>query len=398
MDVMARPRVMMVVRLFHPWVGGTERQAHKLARQLIEMGHDVTVVTGRWFFGTPRQETIEGVPVRRHSTLWEFFGLKGLRKFGGYLYMLTLAWHMYRTRDEYDVVHVHGLNYHTAVAATVGRWLGKPTLVKLANSGMASDIARTRAGRQLAGSRFLLPAALSCDRFVALSPAIAAELMEAGVARDPIVSIPNGVEVGGDVPPRVSVPDCTRVVFVGRLHPQKGADVLLEAARLLVDAGEGEWRIRLVGEGPARSDLEVLAARLKLNSVVEFVGEVGSPVSELDRADIFVLPSRTEGMSNALLEAMARGTAAVATAVAGSASVIEDGRTGLLVPPEDPTALADAMQRLAEDGELRERLANAARQEIENRYAMSEVADRYADLYRELIEERSGSRLERSRR
>lgn len=375
----------MVVRLFQPWVGGTERQAHKLAKELIARGEDVRVVTGRWFFGTPAREVIDTVPVVRHGTLWEFFGIKGLRKFGGYLYMLTLAWHLFRTRGDYDLIHVHGLNYHTAVAAIVGRRLGKPTLVKLANSGSASDIERTRSGRQLAGSRFLLPAALRCDRFVALSPVIAEELRQAGVDDERIVSIPNGVEVGDAPVSRDGDGKTLRLVFLGRLHRQKGADVLLSACRLLADRSPNGLSVRIVGDGPERSGLELMVTERRLEGVVELVGEVGDPIPELDAADVFVLPSRTEGMSNALLEAMARGKAVVATAVSGSSALVCHGETGLLVPPDDAEVLAEALDYLASHPEEGRRMGEAAAAAIRRDYAMPTVARRYQDLYRELL-------------
>lgn len=384
MEMIPVPRVLMVVRLFHPWVGGTERQAHKLARALIERGCSVRVVTGRWYRGTPARELLAGVPVHRNGTLWEFFGVRGLRKFGGYLYMLTLAVYLHRHRHEYDVIHVHGLNYHTAVAAVLGRRLGKPSLVKLANSGMASDIARTRSGRQLAGSRLLLPLALQCDRFVALSPAIVGELQAAGVPPERIISIPNGVEIDDDVKPRHR-DAIFRAVFVGRLHHQKGADVLIEACRLLADRVGSGWSVRIVGDGPERASLEQTVDRLGLGAQVEFVGEVADPAGELDRADVFVLPSRTEGMSNALLEAMARGRAVVATSVPGSRALVRHDETGLLVPPEDPAALAAALERLMRDADHCFALAGNARAAIEAEYSMGEVAGRYIDLYRSLL-------------
>jgi glycosyltransferase involved in cell wall biosynthesis len=376
----------MVVRLFHPWIGGTERQALKLSRALADAGYDVRIVTGRWFPGTPRSETIEGVEVFRHHTLWEFFGIRGMKKFGGYLYMLTLAWHLFRTRDSYDVIHVHGLNYHTAVAATVGRRLGKPTIAKLANSGMASDIDRMRRGQQLAGAGRLLGAALQCDRLVALSPVIADELRRAGVPDDRIISIPNGVEVDESAGPRDPDPDVLRLVYIGRLHPQKGVDVLLEACALAAPRIEGRLSLRIVGDGPARRPLEDQAKALSLGGVVEFVGEVGDPNPEIDGADVFVLPSRTEGMSNALLEAMSRGRAVVATAVSGSQGIVSDGRSGLLVEPDDPAGLADALESLSRDRRQCLRMGETARAEIRRHYSLEQVAARYADLYGHLVE------------
>lgn len=380
------PRVLMVVRLFHPWVGGTERQALKLSKAMRAAGTPVVVVTGRWFRGTSRAETIEGVPVVRHHTLWEFFGIRGLRKLGGYLYMITLAWYLVRNRRHYDLIHVHGLNYHTAVAAAVGRRLGKPTVVKLANSGSASDIDRMREGRQLAGAGLFLGAALRCDRFVALSPAIGEELRRAGVAEDRIVAIPNGVEVDTVVAAPTPEPGRLRVVYLGRLHRQKGVDVLLEALRVLTARRACRVSVRIVGDGPERESLETAVTTRGLDHAVEFVGEVEDPGPMLDEADVFVLPSRTEGMSNALLEAMARATAVVATAVPGTARVVEDRRTGLLVAPEDPVGLADALERLAQRPEEVHRLGEAAVQEIRAHYSMGEVAQRYAALYASLLE------------
>jgi glycosyltransferase involved in cell wall biosynthesis len=380
------PRVLMVVRLFHPWIGGTERQALKLSRALAAAGSDVRIVTGRWFRGTPRSERIEGVEVFRHHTLWEFFGIRGMKKFGGYLYILTLAWHLFRTRDTYDVIHVHGLNYHTAVAATVGRRLGKPTIAKLANSGIASDIDRMRRGQQLAGAGRLLGAALRCDRLVALSPVIADELRRAGVSEERIVSIPNGVEVDETAAPRRPESDVLRLVYIGRLHPQKGVDVLLEACALAIPRLEGRLSLRIVGDGPARSPLEDQAKALRLQGVVEFVGEVGDPMPEIDGADVFVLPSRTEGMSNALLEAMSRCRTVVATAVSGSQGLVSDGRSGLLVEPENPAQLADTIERLSRDREECLRLAETACSEIRRHYSLEQVAARYADLYVQLVE------------
>ena len=195
-----RPRVVMVVRLFHPWVGGTERQAQTLARRLADRGVDVRIVTGRWFRGTPRRDEIDGIQVFRNHTLWEGFGIRGLRTLGGYLYMVTLAWHLWRTRSTYDVIHAHGMNYHSAVAVQTGHLCGRPSITKLANSGEASDVDKMRHDRQLRGARFLLPAALRSDRFVALNAAVVDELRAVGVPEERIISLPNGVDLDGVVP------------------------------------------------------------------------------------------------------------------------------------------------------------------------------------------------------
>jgi glycosyltransferase involved in cell wall biosynthesis/Ser/Thr protein kinase RdoA (MazF antagonist) len=376
------PRVFMVVRLFYPWIGGTERQAHKLALQLKEQGVPVEIVTGWWFRGTPRRETLDGVPVYRNFTLWQFFGIKGLRKFGGYLYILTLILYLWRRRADYDVIHVHGLNYHTFAANLAGRWFNRPTIAKLANSGQASDVLKMRHDRQLALARYMLPVALQCDRFVAINETIVDELVAAGVSPERIVSFGNGVEIG-DIEPRTdySLGDPPRLLYVGRLHPQKGLDVLLQALRLLNDDPARQLQLRLLGDGPARGELTALADQLDLNEQVTFCGQSDQVLEELAAADVFVLPSRAEGLSNALLEAMAAGVPAVVSDIPGNVDVVEHEKNGLLFRVDDPQALTDCLASLLDQEELRRRLGRAARQTVEARFSLETVARHYVKLY-----------------
>lgn len=375
------PRVLMVVRLFHPWIGGTERQAHRLAAALLDRGVDVQVVTGRWFRGTRRREMIDGVPVHRNHTLWHCFGIKGLRKFGGYLYMATLWWHLWRRRATYDVIHVHGLNYHTFVAVIAGRRLGKPVIAKLANSGPASDVAKMQEDRQLALARFMLPTALGCDRFVALNPAVIDELQAVGVPAGRIVELPNGVDTRWPARADYGLHDPATVTYIGRLHRQKGLDVLLRAFAQLRPRLRHRVVLRLVGEGPMRPHLQALAEQLGVTQDVDFVGRRDDVTADLDGADVFVLPSYAEGLSNALLEAMAHGVPSVGSDVPGNRDVIIDGVSGLVAAAGDPWDLASALERLLRDHALRHRLGTTARQTAKRHYSFEVVADRYMDLY-----------------
>ncbi len=374
-------RVLLIVRLFHPWVGGTERHAHKLARMLIQQGAEVQVLTGWWFRGTPRSEALDGVPVFRHLTLWEFFGVKGLRKLGGYLYIVTLMWQMWRRREHYDVVHVHGLNYHAAAAVAVARRLGKPTIVKLANSGPASDILKMREDRQLALSRLMLPAALRSDRFVALNTQVTSELVAAGVPPERIVEMPNGVDLDGWRKSDFGLHQRPCLLAVGRLHPQKGLDTLLRAFAHLAQTWPGETPcLVLVGEGPVRAQLCELAGSLDIHRHVHFAGSQPDVTPYLVAADVFVLASRAEGLSNALLEALAAGMPVVVSDVAGNREVVSDGSNGLVVEGGDEASLAAALRRMLEDERLREKLGTEGRRVAEGRYSLAGVARAYRQL------------------
>lgn len=153
----------------------------------------------------------------------------------------------------------------------------------------------------------------------------------------------------------------TRLLFVGRLVPVKGLAYLFEAVRLLLHDGV-PVRLILVGAGPHLKTLITLAAEHKLTSAVEFTGEVsfGPRLLALYReADIFVLPSLSEGTPRVLWEAMAAGLPIVATSVGGVPEIIQHGETGLLVPPQSAQQLAVAIQRMIENDELRARLIRA---------------------------------------
>lgn len=393
-------RVQMIVRLFYPWVGGAERQAHKLARTLKQKHNvQVEIATGWWFRGTPQRETIDGIPVYRNHTLWEMFGLRGFRRFGGYLYMLSLLWHLWRRRAQYDILHVHGLNYHAAVAVLAGRWFGRKTIVKLANSGKASDIRKMYKGQQLPLSRFLLPIALKSDRFIATSRAIRQELIEVGVPASRITLLPNGVETDTVVPKSdYALHDPARLIFVGRLHEQKGVDVLLNAFHELCTRRPGlNLRLQLLGDGPLRKALVKQANRLGIADQVEFVGLTDRVFDYLQEADIFILPSRAEGHSNALLEAMTCGLPVVVSNIPANLHVTESTKNGLVFSAGDPHLLASAVSLLLEQSELRERLGKAARQTIENRYSLDSIAERYVSLYRDVLAEVPGDQPSRVR-
>lgn len=372
----------MVVRLFHPWVGGTERQALTLAKSMQAAGVDVTVLTGRWFRGTRRREEVEGVPVIRHQTLWEFFGIRGLRKFGGYLYIVTLAAHILRHRRQYDVLHVHGLNYHTYATVKAAKLAHRPVLVKVANSGPASDVLKMKQGEQLALARYMLPTALAADRFVALNPTIVDELTAAGVPRSSIVHIPNGIDLTSTATmEQTSSTGSSRILFVGRLHPQKNLQTLIQAVAKIHAERPGELSVSLIGEGPARPDLEDLIRGLGLHDVVDMPGEADNVSPHLLDADIFVLPSHAEGMSNALLEAMAHQLPVVVSDIPGNRDVVTDGVDGLTFDPQSADDLASKLLTLVTDPELRQRLGCAARQVVMSTYDLEIVRDRYIEIY-----------------
>jgi glycosyltransferase involved in cell wall biosynthesis len=176
------------------------------------------------------------------------------------------------------------------------------------------------------------------------------------------------------------------LLVVASLVHRKGIDVLLKAlARLASDGLEPVlW---IAGEGEEHSNLERLSTRLQLTKQVRFLGQRDDVADLIQASDLVVLPSRLEGLGVAALEAMALGRPVVASNVGGLAEAIDDEHTGLLVPPEDPAALAAALARLTQDPALRRRLGDAGPQRIEAEYHSEGMTDQYERLCFTILEE-----------
>ena len=231
-----------------------------------------------------------------------------------------------------------------------------------------------------------------------------AELLAHGFPADRIVRIPNGVpllESARDDAERrlgrsrLGLPEGPLLLFVGRLNRHKGASDLIRAFPSLTRRFPGVT-LALLGEGPLRGELSALAEALGVVSQVRLLGE-RDPEPFLRVADVFVLPTRGEGMSNALLEAMGAGLPCVATRVTGNVEVVTDGETGLLVEPGGPDALAQAIGRLLADPLWRGRLGEAARQRIRAHHSVPEMVTAYRALFDRLIGGRASDRPEAAR-
>jgi glycosyltransferase involved in cell wall biosynthesis len=167
---------------------------------------------------------------------------------------------------------------------------------------------------------------------------------------------------------------------VARLDVQKGLDLLLQAAVRV-----GEARFVIAGEGSERDNLEAQAAGLALGDRVLFLGH-RTDISELLAAsDVFVLPSRVEGSSLAVLEAMAAGKPVISSAIGGTDELIVSGDSGLLVPPDDAEALSIALRQVLSEPELGSRLGAAARSRVERFFSAPVMAERVMRIYEDLL-------------
>lgn len=174
---------------------------------------------------------------------------------------------------------------------------------------------------------------------------------------------------------------------IGRLDTQKGHVHLVEAMALL--RAKVNARCAIIGDGPRRHALELAVSKRAMEKSVLLLGERDDVTAWLSTLDVFVLPSLWEGLPNALLEAMALGLPVVASAVDGIPEVVEHGVTGLLVPPHDPEALAKALSELAADAALRQRLGDAAKKLISEKFTLINMIGEYQKAYRYVLTPRS---------
>jgi glycosyltransferase involved in cell wall biosynthesis len=214
------------------------------------------------------------------------------------------------------------------------------------------------------------------------SEAVAERLRaERVVPPERIVLVPNGVDTARFHPATRRPEDGTVTVgTLGVLRPEKGLEDLVTAAALVRERCP---RVQVVvhGDGPCREELSARIAALGLGDAVTLAGATDTPAEALRALDVFALPSRSEASSNALLEAMATGLPVVASRVGGTPLIVEDGVTGLLVPPRDPGELAKALVTVIEDRRRAARLGAAALERVRTTYALPAMLARLDALY-----------------
>ncbi len=372
-------RILLVTQRFRPLIGGAESVLGEMARELVRQRHEVTVLTAKWENGWLDEEQVDDVRIVRVPQ-------PTLRFWGTSRFMRLMKQWLLKHGREFNVWYVSMLKHCAWVAIGAGWRLRLPVVLRPEGSGATGDVAwqdRAWFGR-LIRRRCRLAAAV-----VALSSHIREELRLVGFSADRIRDIPNGVrvpELGDDLDrlawrQRLGLePTAPHAVFVGRLSPEKGLDVLFKAWRR-VTAELPDARLVVVGSGPQEAELRKLASD---QPTIIWAGETREPSRFLRAADLFVLPSHEEGMSIALLEAMAHALPIVATDIPGNRQLIESGRHGLLVPSNKPETLARSVLVQLQARTLAAAMGRAARERAEEKYSISLMVRRHVELFESL--------------
>jgi glycosyltransferase involved in cell wall biosynthesis len=371
-------------------VGGAELQLARLATELHQRGHEVTVMTMSW--GGPLADQLEEAGVPTHVGSWlispRWFIPEGFDQMppvkrrlialpGMPARMAGLAWRRVRLRQAVrrlrpDVCHVWlpaacaGLLPVAASARVPVRVAGWRAIGESVDNAGQGRIARELVAR-------------SAHVFVANSEAVAADLYRRVPPPRRVEVIPNGV----DLPDEQADPGREDPVgmLIANFNTWKGHAEVVAAMALL----ERPPRLRFIGDGRERANIEAAIEAAGVGDRIHLDGRLPDARRHYTDAQFAVLASHHEGLPNAVLEAMAAGLPTVATAVGGVPELIEDGVTGLLVPPRDPAALAEALARISADGPLRRRMGAAARERVAD-LGWPTCVERYLALYRELLD------------
>jgi glycosyltransferase involved in cell wall biosynthesis len=371
--------VLIVSQRFRPLIGGAEAVLWQFALELVRQQHRVTVVTARYEPTWASSELWDGVHVVR-------LPLPAIRFYGTFRYLVALDHWLQRSGRKFDVCYVSMLKHSAYACVGARRWCRFPVVLRPEGAGETGDIAWQR---RALGGRWIARRCRAADAVVALSPAIHHELEDAGYPADRIADIPNGVPI----PPLPSPAERDRfraelgataadqlAVYVGRLSPEKGVADLV-AAWPQVEAAVPQARLIVVGSGSEETRLRAQAANCRR---IVWAGLTDCTYAYLRAADLFVLPSHEEGMSIALLEAMAQGLPVLATDIAGNRRVATADRHAWLVPPRQPESLAAAIVTLLGQSPRAWELGRAAREHVTQHYSITQMVRRHLELFGQL--------------
>jgi len=375
---MARERIKLLKMVTNFKIGGTERQFTNLAMTIDSSRFDLhlgclqnygELLTEIETLDIPRPE-FRIASLYGPTTLWQ-----------------TLRLARYIRRHNIQVVHSYGF-YANVFSVPAARLAGNPIVV-----ASIRDTGDILTARQRRVQRTVCRMA---DCVLVNAEVIRQVLIEEGYNPRKIVVIRNGIVLsrfdkakkGAALRQELGLSASHRIVLVSsRLNQMKGIEYFLDAAALVARTFQ-DVRFLVVGDGPDRKDLEARCRRLGLEHATMFTGFRTDVPELLSETTLSVLPSLSEGLSNSLLESMASEVAVIAATVGGNPEIIEDGVSGLLVPPRDAESLAEAMIKLLADPDLRARYARAGKHRVSAVFSMQRSVGETEQLYEDLVKVR----------
>jgi glycosyltransferase involved in cell wall biosynthesis len=383
----SRISVYQVISSFRPLIGGAERATETLSRGLISHGVKTETLTA-WHAGLSRSECIQEIPVRR-------LGVGGSGKLRALSFALHTFYWIVKHGRSVPIVHTQNIDTPLLLGMLLKLFARKHWVVTIQGEPPILAKRRTSLGRL----RLRLMRRLA-DHFTAITGENERALLEEGISPQHISRIPNGIDTDYFRPPQLEERQALRVqygcgphdvilLYMGRLIFRKRVDLLLRAFAKLEPMSEAQCIV--VGGGEEAESLEALALELKLGSRVRFIGPVDNVRDFYWLSDVFVLPSRFEGLPVALLESMACGMAVLVTRSPGNLQAVKDGINGLTCDIDDLDALSQRLRALVRDAQLRRELGLEARSSTVGQYSMMAVSKAHLGVYARVLTKLAGT-------
>lgn len=384
----------MVIDCYAPYWGGAESQMTQLASRLSESGCEITVLTRRWDKNLPRRDSAFGFPVFR-------VGMPGRSIWATASYILELFIFALKKRKTFDVIHTHGAAALGAVGRVMAFLSGRKNVAKVSSSLRIPQLQKKPWG-SIVLKIFSRSAAIT-----GLSEQIRQQLLEIGTPPDRIKKLYNGVDTERFKPLNREEkerlrerfhfgPDDLIFLYTGRLVEGKGLediitiwpDVLhIHPTAQLILVGSGKCGGEGYRKDSVEEEIKKTVSDKKLPHIF-FAGAQEHPELYYQIADIFIFLSRSEGVSNVLLEAMASGLCIIASDIRGNRELITDRQNGILVPVGDLQKLCQTITRCVSNVAIRATLAQAAALLVKNRYDFTIISKNYIAVYQKLLKEK----------
>ncbi len=393
-----RIRLCVVSASYHPALSGLGRQAKLLTERLAEEGIALFVIARRMkgmppAEFSPKVKVYRGWSIRPYIHNYEKVSIVNILI--SLTFSLSAALILLWKRRKYDIVHFHGASLPLLISLPVLKLLRKKVIAKVATAGIGTEAGAFR-GRFMGLGNLFAWIMKHADMFIATTAEIEKGLLSDGIPSERIRRITNFIDTACFHP--VSLEEKRQIrkslglalewkiaICTSKFLPRKGIDDLLKAWQIVV-SDHPEAVLLLLGEGPLLDSMKQLASELGISDRVLFCGLLPDVTAYLQSSDLFVLPSRQEGMPNALLEAMACGLPGVATRIGGVVDVIQDGKNGVLVPPYSPESLANAIKNLLANESLARQYSVNGLHTIHEYFSLDSIVKKYISLYKELIQ------------
>ncbi len=381
--------ICFLITDFDAETGGVQTISKNLLSELNKHGNQ-TFVCCRDYYNRQRNEHINGTLIHRSPTFKYFSTV-----LNSLSYLIDGLFWLIKNRDKYDVIHCQQIFAPAMLGLLAKKFLRKPVLTAVHSSGNRGEIndLKKSSSQGLRVQQFQ-----KVDFWTVLSKEMKEEVESLGIPSEKIKLVPNAASIPKEAVYQNSVKQSYRtkldlpyeqiVIFTGRLSAEKGLDTLISAWKEISEANPNA-HLLILGKGggfpDVESEIKELTNELNLNNTVHFLGFKSNPMDYLLASDVFVLPSLTEGMSVAVIEAMAAGLAMVVTDIPANQYLCQHNINSLHIKTKNADELTASVNSILANQELKERLGKAARERAERDLSIETMTDRYLTIYSELI-------------